>query len=81
MPCEWRNLPGGGMVHIRYAKGAVKKCRWCQSLSTKLCDFVVSDPAVITHRKTCDAPMCNDHAKSVGPNLDYCPDHAGEKAP
>lgn len=79
MPCDQVNLPGGGVAFVRYAKQPVKKCRWCQSLSTKLCDFVVSPPEQVTHRRTCDAPMCSAHAKSVGPNLDYCPDHAGEK--
>lgn len=76
MPCEWIKLPGGGVAHVRYAKPPLKKCQWCQRLSTKLCDFVVSPPEQVTHRRTCDARMCEDHAKSVGANLDYCPDHA-----
>jgi len=76
MPCEEIRLPGGGVVFVSYAKPRYKKCRWCQRGSTKLCDFVISPPEQVTHKKTCDSPMCDDHAKSVGPNLDYCPDHA-----
>jgi hypothetical protein len=53
----------------------VPKCKWCNEPSTKLCDFVVSSPLQITHRKTCDAPMCNLHAKCIGPEKDYCPLH------
>jgi hypothetical protein len=36
----------------------------------------VSPPEQVTHRKTCDAPMCDEHATNVGPNLDHCPEHA-----
>jgi len=75
MPCEIEERKGS-VVFTRYAKPPLKKCRWCQHLCTKLCDFVISPPEQVTHRRTCDAPMCDAHAKSVGPNLDYCPDHA-----
>jgi len=75
-PCKEVRLPGGGVAFVRYANRRVPKCGWCHELSTKLCDFVISPPQQVTHKKTCDAPMCDTHAKSVGPNLDYCPVHA-----
>jgi len=79
MPCEWVKLPDGTTALVNYAKRRQPKCRWCSTTSTKLCDFDVSHPAVVTHRKTCDAPMCDAHAKSVGANRDYCPEHAEAK--
>jgi hypothetical protein len=75
-PCKEVHLPGGGVAFVRYANRRAPKCRWCENQSTKLCDFVISPPEQITHKKTCDAPMCDVHAKSVGANLDYCPEHA-----
>lgn len=76
MPCGWITLPGGGVAHVRYANRRSPKCRWCSNRSTRLCDFEISDPQQVTHRKTCDAPMCDAHAKRVGPNHDFCPDHS-----
>lgn len=32
--------------------------------------------AIIEERETCDRPMCNKHAVSIGPNVDYCLIHA-----
>jgi hypothetical protein len=74
MPCV---IHGNAIVCGRGARPP--KCRFCDRQSTKLCDFVTSHQQQVTHKKTCDAPMCDVHAKSVGPNLDYCPDHAKEK--
>ncbi len=41
----------------------------CCAMSTKLCDWPMIDGG------TCDAPLCEDHAHSVGEDLDYCPTH------
>ena len=51
--------------------GKTKRCKWCDKERTKLCDFPKG-------RKTCDAPMCDLHAKKVGKDTDYCPNHAGQ---
>lgn len=48
-----------------------RRCRWCSAPSTKLCDFKAPGA-----KRTCDASMCDRHAKSIGPDLDRCPDHA-----
>lgn len=73
--CAVVDLPSGGKAFIRMAQWPFIHCRWCQNLSTKLCDFVVSHPSQVTHKKTCDAPMCDRHARNVGPDRDYCPVH------
>lgn len=78
-PCNVVKLPNSGIAFVRHALKRQPKCRWCDRTSTKLCDFDVSSPQQVTHRKTCDAPMCDLHAKSVGPNRDFCPDHQQAK--
>ena len=74
--CVTMRMPGGGTAILRMSGKRPPDCHWCANLSTKLCDYSISHPAQVTHRKTCDAPMCDAHAKSVGKNLDYCPEHA-----
>jgi hypothetical protein len=52
------------------------KCRWCDKPSTKLCDFPLNIGQLqLIAPKTCDAPMCDEHAHAVGVNLDHCPLH------
>jgi hypothetical protein len=77
-----------GLAHINIGGRKWDYCKFClregnRVLSGKLCDFVVSSPQVVTHKRTCDAPMCDKHAQSIGPDLDHCPDHAkqGEMFP
>jgi hypothetical protein len=64
MPCEFR----GNMVICSRGQKRPPKCSWCANVSTKLCDYPVS------RGRTCDAPMCDAHAKKQGANLDTCPD-------
>jgi hypothetical protein len=75
---EWMQI-GGATVHVRHSgkrPEPLPPCRFCKVQSTKLCDFPLSSPQRVTHRKTCDAPMCDDHATAIGPNSDLCPPHA-----
>lgn len=74
--CVNMKFPDGSVAIVRMAGKRPPNCLWCDSISTKLCDFSLSHPSQVTHRKTCDAPMCDRHAKSIGPNLDCCPEHA-----
>ena len=55
---------------IGFACGRQKlvTCDWCYSPQTKLCDFPIN-------KKTCDKKLCDRHAKHVGENKDYCPEH------
>lgn len=41
----------------------------CRCISAFLCDWKVSDG------RSCDAPLCADHAHQVGPDEHLCPIH------
>jgi hypothetical protein len=75
-PCHWMNI-NGTVVHLNMAKPRARKCSKCGRPSSKLCDFVVSPPEQITHKKTCDKPLCDVCAVHVpGEDIDYCQEHA-----
>lgn len=75
---------GGVMVHVRLGKSAKKPppapcCgrlaiagieRRCMAVSAYLCDAELADG------KTCDAPLCAEHATQVGPDRRLCRIHA-----
>lgn len=79
--------PGGGSMHIKFsgklAKNPPAPCAAliprepltiggtmrCCAISSFLCDWELSDG------KTCDAPLCADHAKEIGRDRHYCPLH------
>ena len=42
------------------------RCSW---VSAFLCDYPVGDG------KTCDRPLCSDHAYEVAPEIHYCDSH------
>lgn len=46
----------------------------CCRPSSKLCDAEVGTTLRGDHL-TCDMPLCDQHATSVGPDRDYCPRH------
>lgn len=48
---------------------ADSRCSW---ISENLCDYPVGDG------KTCDRPICNDHAYEVAPDMHYCAPHYNE---
>ena len=75
---EWRKMPDGTVVHLLHSgkRPQPKKCQFCDRPSTKLCDFPMSPPEQVTHRRTCDAPMCDEHATLIGEDRDLCPPHA-----
>jgi hypothetical protein len=59
-----------GVIAIMCRSGRRQRCKFCSTGScTKLCDHPVRSG-------TCDAPMCDRCATSVGPEMDYCPPHA-----
>lgn len=58
-------------MHCYHVPGAIvcgnrQKCRDCGGVSRFLCDHPVGDG------KTCDRPMCGEHATEVGPDRHYC---------
>ena len=64
-PCEFR----GNMIICSRGAKRPPKCAFCEKVSTKLCDYPLD------RQHTCDMPMCDDHAKHQGPNVDTCPNH------
>lgn len=46
----------------------------CFGISSFLCDHKYADG------KTCDAPLCSEHAKQIGKDRHLCPRHAAEHA-
>ncbi len=44
-------------------------CTECLAPGDNLCDYPVGES------KTCDRPMCDDHAKGVANDTHYCRDH------
>lgn len=70
------NLPNGVVAHLKVARRPRRVCcaQGCSAWSTRLCDYALSA------KRTCNAPMCDAHATSVGPDLDHCPAHAHVQA-
>lgn len=44
----------------------------CCGISAFLCDWPVGEDS---EGQTCDAPLCDAHARQVGRNRHYCPRH------
>lgn len=62
-----------GFACVRGRRSKPKACA-CGLTATKLCDGRVRGNAGRTRR--CDRPVCDRHAKPVGPDLDHCPECA-----
>jgi len=73
MACEHRIIGGSHAIICGRRVNAVR-CAFCQRTSTKLCDAVVGK-TLGGEAITCDAPMCDVHARDVGPNKDFCLKH------
>jgi hypothetical protein len=71
---EWIRLEDGttAIVCGSGPRPRAKPCK-CGARSTKLCDYPIGG------RKTCDAPLCDRCAVSMGRNRDWCPDHSQER--
>lgn len=70
MICETIKTPGLTAIVCRGGRRKIPPpCRFCGKTSSKLCDFPVSK------KSTCDAPMCDDCATSIGQDSDLCPAH------
>lgn len=74
---------GSGFMHIKFGGKARKnppaqcvaplelngKVVRCCAMSTFLCDHELEDG------KTCDAPLCEEHATAIEPDRHLCPRH------
>lgn len=65
--CAAKNRNVGGMMFVCGDLGA--HCADCMAVGDFLCDYPVGDG------KTCDRPICGDHAHEIGPDLHYCNAH------
>jgi hypothetical protein len=78
MPCRHVHRPGGGYAIVcgPRVRRSIRRCVVCNCPDTmatmKLCDYPLQDKL----GRTCDAPVCVEHAMHVEPDTDYCPQHA-----
>jgi len=74
MVCTPIKLPNGMHAIICSSRGRkVKRCD-CGRVGTLLCDWKVGAG------KTCDAPICEQHAEQVAEDKHLCPKHSKEWA-
>lgn len=75
MPCEVFQSPTLGQVFVcsRGPKRKAPACA-CGKPSAFQCDHAVAPG------RTCDRHLCRSCRVSVGPELDYCPEHAAGAA-
>jgi len=76
MPCAKLPWGDGSMIVCGSKVRPGPKC-WvshCPTPAIKDCDWPLPDG------KTCDRPICNDHADHVGEDKDWCPAHSIEAA-
>jgi hypothetical protein len=77
MPCHGFNKDGVSGIYCTGRKGR-KKCAACGTQWASLeCDF----PDQNRKSGTCDKPLCNGCAVTVGPDRDFCPHHPRDVAP
>lgn len=63
---------GGTIVRSRGLRVDPCEIPGCGFKHSKLCDYPVKRAGVLG---TCDLKLCHHHARSVGPDRDYCPAH------
>jgi hypothetical protein len=67
-------LPDGGVAHVKMGKPSRRRCSSCGTRwASRQCDYPKG-------KGTCDKHLCDGCAVTVGPDLDYCPDHPREAA-
>lgn len=68
MKCSYVKIEGHPVI-LCGGRERIKACKTCGEIAGKLCDWKVSGG-------TCSEPICDEHAMSVGDDLDLCPTHA-----
>jgi hypothetical protein len=69
MPYDYLTIPGA----IVCSRTRRRRCQFCSDFAPLLCDGPPPPNSKRRKSKTCDAPICRRHAKSVGPDRDLCP--------
>lgn len=72
MTCETVKIGNAVAIVCSRGRRSRKRCA-CGRPATKLCDH-----RDVGRRKTCDEPLCDQHAVRIGANIDFCPLHARE---
>ena len=73
------NLGNGVAAFVCGGRQKKTLCRFCRTRSsTKLCDFPVA-VGDVGHKRTCDAPMCDQCSTSISYEVDYCPNHKSKR--
>jgi hypothetical protein len=69
--CSTVKLPGGGTAIVCGPRGRRRRCSvgGCTASAALLCDWKIGDG------KTCDAPICREHAEEVAPDKHLCRRH------
>lgn len=67
-------MPKACLETIGLADGAVRSVHVCMRMSGFYCDHPTSGGA------TCDRPLCDAHARQVGQNRHYCPQHFADQS-
>ena len=88
MGCAWMRVSNGSAFHLiaRVSGDTIKPCNQCGQIAFHFCDWPMGDG------KTCDAPLCVEHAIVQGPRpqmqlklvaddddremIHFCPVHA-----
>lgn len=68
MPCNHVRLPNGAHAIVCTPKRKRRRCSYCQKPAPYLCDHKEGGAR-------CDKPICGDHARSMGNDVDWCKAH------
>lgn len=79
MPCEPLRDKNGKVIGFMCSRNKIKdepkKCYICGEIATVLCDAPKGDNSF---GKSCDMPMCREHAYHIGQDNDVCEYHFNE---
>jgi hypothetical protein len=76
MPCTVWALPDGTTALVCTPRPRLTRCVVCGQ-SNRMAVLRLCDAPLPGRRRarTCNAPVCAEHARHVEPDTDYCPQH------
>ena len=69
MGCKTVRVSNKTLAIVCDRGGRKRRCTFCMNWATVLCDYPRGG------KRTCDKPLCPDHADRVGENQDFCWNH------